>query len=153
MFIKTLCFVFSRQGLSVYPWLFWNSLYSPGWPWTQSSTYLYLPSAWLIKMILMNNNDKRKLISLVGQLFNYYHKLRLYWLYKNIWIWGFFFFFFDRCLIRILGSQYHIRAVGHDLFATVIRLIRTLIWQFCAFYHMYPFWEKKFLFSFKIVFS
>jgi hypothetical protein len=39
------CFVFSRQGFSVYLWLFWNSLCRPGWPRTQKSTCLCLPSA------------------------------------------------------------------------------------------------------------
>jgi hypothetical protein len=29
----------------VYPWLSWNSLCRPGWPWTQKSTCLCLPSA------------------------------------------------------------------------------------------------------------
>jgi hypothetical protein len=38
-------FVFSRQGFSVKPWLSWNSLCRPGWPWTQKSTCLCLPSA------------------------------------------------------------------------------------------------------------
>jgi hypothetical protein len=38
-------FFFSRQGFSVYPWLSWNSLYRPGWPWTQKSDCLCLPSA------------------------------------------------------------------------------------------------------------
>jgi hypothetical protein len=36
---------FSRQGFSVYPWLSWNSLCRPGWPRTQKSTCLCLPSA------------------------------------------------------------------------------------------------------------
>jgi hypothetical protein len=39
------CFCFSRQGFSVYPWLSWNSLCRPGWPRTQKSTCLCLPSA------------------------------------------------------------------------------------------------------------
>jgi hypothetical protein len=41
------CFVlfFSRQGFSVQPWLSWNSLCRPGWPRTQKSTCLCLPSA------------------------------------------------------------------------------------------------------------
>jgi hypothetical protein len=39
-------FGFSRQGFSVYPWLSWNSLCRPpGWPRTQRSTCLCLPSA------------------------------------------------------------------------------------------------------------
>jgi hypothetical protein len=38
-------FVFSRQGVSVYPWLSWNSLYRPGWLRTQKSACLCLPSA------------------------------------------------------------------------------------------------------------
>jgi hypothetical protein len=36
---------FSRQGFSVFPWLSWNSLCRPGWPWTQKSACLCLPSA------------------------------------------------------------------------------------------------------------
>jgi hypothetical protein len=38
-------FVFSRQGFSVQSWLSWNSLCRPGWPRTQISTCLCLPSA------------------------------------------------------------------------------------------------------------
>jgi hypothetical protein len=38
-------FGFSRQGFSVQPWLSWNSLCRPGWPRTQKSTCLCLPSA------------------------------------------------------------------------------------------------------------
>jgi hypothetical protein len=34
-----------RQGFSVEPWLSWNSLCKPGWPQTQKSTCLCLPSA------------------------------------------------------------------------------------------------------------
>jgi hypothetical protein len=40
-----LFFCFSRQGFSVYPWLSWNSLCRPGWPRTQKSVCLCLPSA------------------------------------------------------------------------------------------------------------
>jgi hypothetical protein len=36
---------FLRQGFSVYPWLSWNSLCRPGWPQTQKSACLCLPSA------------------------------------------------------------------------------------------------------------
>jgi hypothetical protein len=35
----------SRQGFSVLPWLSWNSLCRPGWPRTQKSSCLCLPSA------------------------------------------------------------------------------------------------------------
>jgi hypothetical protein len=38
-------FCFSRQGFSVWPWLSWNSLCRPGWPWTQKFTCL-LPKSW-----------------------------------------------------------------------------------------------------------
>jgi hypothetical protein len=38
-------FIFLRQGFSVYPWLSWNSLCRPGWPQTQKSACLCLPSA------------------------------------------------------------------------------------------------------------
>jgi hypothetical protein len=38
-------FCFSRQGFSVLPWLSRNSLCRPGWPRTQKSTCLCLPSA------------------------------------------------------------------------------------------------------------
>jgi hypothetical protein len=38
-------FGFPRQGFSVYSWLSWNSLCRPGWPQTQKSTCLCLPSA------------------------------------------------------------------------------------------------------------
>jgi hypothetical protein len=34
-----------RQGFSLKPWLSWNSLCRPGWPQTQRSTCLCLPSA------------------------------------------------------------------------------------------------------------
>jgi hypothetical protein len=34
-----------KHGFSVYPWLSWNSLSTPGWPRTQKSTCLCLPSA------------------------------------------------------------------------------------------------------------
>jgi hypothetical protein len=37
--------LFSRQGFSVQPWLSWNSLCRPGWPRTQKSACLCLPSA------------------------------------------------------------------------------------------------------------
>jgi hypothetical protein len=42
-----LVFGFSRQGFSVQPWLSWNLLCKPGWPWTQKSACLCLclPSA------------------------------------------------------------------------------------------------------------
>jgi hypothetical protein len=40
-----LFFGFLRQGFSVYLWLSWNSLCRPGWPRTQKSTCLCLPSA------------------------------------------------------------------------------------------------------------
>jgi hypothetical protein len=43
-----LCFVlfgFLRQGFSVKPWLSWNSFCRPGWPQTQKSACLCLPSA------------------------------------------------------------------------------------------------------------
>jgi hypothetical protein len=36
---------FLRQGFSVSPWLSWNSLCRPGWPQTQKSACLCLPSA------------------------------------------------------------------------------------------------------------
>jgi hypothetical protein len=39
------CFCFLRQGFSVYPWLPLNSLCRPGWPRTQKSACLCLPSA------------------------------------------------------------------------------------------------------------
>ena len=34
---------FLRQGCSVYPWMFWNPLCIPVWPWTQKSDCLYIP--------------------------------------------------------------------------------------------------------------
>ena len=46
LFLFCLLFVcFSRQGFSVYPWLSWNSLCRSGWPRTQKSACLCLPSA------------------------------------------------------------------------------------------------------------
>ena len=45
LFFSFSFFVFSRQGFSVQPWLFWNSICRPGWPRTQKSTCLCLPSA------------------------------------------------------------------------------------------------------------
>jgi hypothetical protein len=47
LFIYLFIFGFSRQGFSVSPWLSWNSLCRPGWPQTQKSTCLCLPSAWI----------------------------------------------------------------------------------------------------------
>ena len=46
LFVCLFSFV-SRQACSVYAWLFWNSLYRPGWPQTQRFTCLCLclPSA------------------------------------------------------------------------------------------------------------
>ena len=38
---------FLRQGLTVQPWLAWNSLCSPGWPQVQKSTHFCLPNAGL----------------------------------------------------------------------------------------------------------
>jgi hypothetical protein len=38
-------FGFLRQGFSVKPWLSWISLCRPGWPQTQKSACLCLPSA------------------------------------------------------------------------------------------------------------
>jgi hypothetical protein len=40
-----LVFGFLRQSFSVYPWLSWNSPCRPGWPRTQKSACLCLPSA------------------------------------------------------------------------------------------------------------
>jgi hypothetical protein len=45
IFVCLVGFGFSRQGFSVEPWLSWNSLCRPGWPPTQKSTCLCLPSA------------------------------------------------------------------------------------------------------------
>jgi hypothetical protein len=42
LFCFVFVFVFSRQGFSVEPWLSWNSLCRPGWPWTQKSACLCL---------------------------------------------------------------------------------------------------------------
>lgn len=36
---------YSPSGFLEYPWLSWNSICRPGWPWTKRSTYLSLPSA------------------------------------------------------------------------------------------------------------
>jgi hypothetical protein len=44
VFFCCCCCFFSRQGFSVYPWLSWNSLCRPGWPQTQKSACLCLPS-------------------------------------------------------------------------------------------------------------
>jgi hypothetical protein len=44
-FFFFLVLVFLRQGFSVWPWLSWNSLCRPGWPRTQKSACLCLPSA------------------------------------------------------------------------------------------------------------
>jgi hypothetical protein len=48
--VRSICavqtfFGFSRQGFSLQPWLSWNSLCRPGWPGTQKSACLCLPSA------------------------------------------------------------------------------------------------------------
>jgi hypothetical protein len=45
LYIYLFIFGFSRQGFSVEPWLSWNSLCRPGWPQTQKSACLCLPSA------------------------------------------------------------------------------------------------------------
>jgi hypothetical protein len=45
LFIYLFVVVFSRQGFSVQSWLSWNSLCRPGWPQTQKSACLCLPSA------------------------------------------------------------------------------------------------------------
>jgi hypothetical protein len=45
LFVCLFVCLFSRQGFSVYPWLSWNSLCRPGWPRTQKSPCLCLPSA------------------------------------------------------------------------------------------------------------
>jgi hypothetical protein len=45
LFIFYLFIGFSRQGFSVQPWLSWNSICRPGWPPTQKSACLCLPSA------------------------------------------------------------------------------------------------------------
>ena len=37
-------FFFLRQGFSVWLWLSWNSICRPGWPWSQKSACLCLPS-------------------------------------------------------------------------------------------------------------
>jgi hypothetical protein len=44
-FLSFSFFGFLRQGFSVWPWLSWNSLCRPGWPRTQKSACLCLPSA------------------------------------------------------------------------------------------------------------
>jgi hypothetical protein len=45
LFYLFIYLVFLRQGFSVQPWLSCNSLCRPGWPRTQKSTCLCLPSA------------------------------------------------------------------------------------------------------------
>jgi hypothetical protein len=45
LFCFCFCCCSSRQGFSVWPWLSWNSLCRPGWPPTQKSACLCLPSA------------------------------------------------------------------------------------------------------------
>jgi hypothetical protein len=44
-FFVLFCFVFLRQGLSVWPWLLLNSLCRPGWPQRSEFACLCLPSA------------------------------------------------------------------------------------------------------------
>ena len=44
-FFGFLNFFLSRQSFFVYPWMSWNSLYRPDWPWTQMSACLCLPVA------------------------------------------------------------------------------------------------------------
>jgi hypothetical protein len=62
-FLLLLLFCFSRQGSSVWPWLSWNSLCRPGWPRTQKSACLCLPSAGIkgvrhhhLACLLLNNS-------------------------------------------------------------------------------------------------
>ena len=75
---STFCFVlfcFSRQGFSVWPWLSWNSLCRPGWPHTQKSTCLCLPSAG-IKGMCHKNSYKEKQLGLAYSfrgLVHYHH--------------------------------------------------------------------------------
>jgi hypothetical protein len=65
-FCLFVCFVFSRQGFSVWPWLSWNSLCRPDWPRTQKSACLCLPSAGtkgvrhhcLAVIVIINNRVK-----------------------------------------------------------------------------------------------
>jgi hypothetical protein len=45
VFVFVFCFLFFAFFFSVYPWLSWNSLCRPGWPQTQKSVCLCLPSA------------------------------------------------------------------------------------------------------------
>ena len=44
-FFGFLNFFLSRQSFFVYPWMSWNSLYRPDWPWTQMSVCLCFPVA------------------------------------------------------------------------------------------------------------
>jgi hypothetical protein len=64
-------FCFTRQGFSVKPWLSWNSLCRPGWPRTQRSACLCLPSAGIKGMchhdrLEEENFEKLYVLSLSG---------------------------------------------------------------------------------------
>jgi hypothetical protein len=61
-------FGFLRQGFSVLPWLSWNSLCRPGWPQTQKSTCLCLPSAG-IKGVHHHRLAVSKLLAYLSSLF------------------------------------------------------------------------------------
>jgi hypothetical protein len=45
IYTYTYIYIYLRQVFSVEPWLSWTSLYRPGYPQTQKSTCLCLPSA------------------------------------------------------------------------------------------------------------
>jgi hypothetical protein len=45
LLLSVVLFIFFETGFSVQFWLSWNSLHRPGWPRTQRSTCLCLPSA------------------------------------------------------------------------------------------------------------
>ena len=69
---------FTRQGFFVQYWLSWNSLHRPGWPQTQKSTCLCLPSAG-IKGMLHHCPALSRFLTKKHVLMNYY--IQIYFIY------------------------------------------------------------------------
>lgn len=51
IFVYLFVYSFLRQSISVYPWLSWNLFCRPGWPQTQRSSWLFLPSVGILILV------------------------------------------------------------------------------------------------------
>ena len=71
-------FGFTRQGFFVQSWLSWNSVHRPGWPQTQKSTCLCLPSTG-IKGMLHHCPALSRFLTKKHVLMNYY--IQIYFIY------------------------------------------------------------------------